>query len=144
MKLVDVNVLVAVFRGENPHHDVARRWLERALLNSTQIGLTPAVVSGFVRVVTNTRIHPDATPLELALRQMDELFEQPGVVDALPGPRHWVILADVCRQADARGNLVSDAVIAAVAIEQGATVVTFDRDFARFPGLRWETPDAGK
>jgi len=66
------------------------------------------------------------------------MLQHPGVVRAGAGPRHWDHFSHMCRVADARGNLVSDAAIAAIAAEHGATVVSFDRDFARFPGLRWE------
>jgi toxin-antitoxin system PIN domain toxin len=57
-----------------------------------------------------------------------------------PGERHWAILQDLARHGQATGPLVMDAVLAAIAIEHGATLVTTDRDFARFPGLRWENP----
>ncbi len=140
MKLLDVNVLVAVFREEHRHHELARGWLSRVLTERMQIGLASPVVSGFVRVVTNPRVYPDATPLDLALTQMDDLMRHPSVVTVSPGPRHWELFSGVCRDVDARGSLVSDAVIAAIAIEQGATVVTLDRGFRRFPGVRWEAP----
>ena len=80
------------------------------------------------------------TPLDDALAQVAALLAADGVVRATPGPRHWETVERLCRAADARGNLVVAAQRAAVAIELGATWVTLDRDFARFPGLRWVSP----
>ena len=104
------------------------------------VGLSSAVASGFVRIVTHRRIFVDPTPLADALAQVQVLRSNPEVTDVHPGPQHWDIFSRLCTEADARGSLVSDAAHAALAIEQGATWVTFDRDFARFPGLRWEVP----
>lgn len=84
---------------------------------------------------------PDgAERTEQALAHIDQLRRNPSVIAISPGPRHWEIFADLCREVAARGSLVADAAHAAVAIEHGATWVTFDRDFGRFPGLRWEVP----
>lgn len=138
MILPDVNVLVDAHRAEAPRHELAAGWLDEAVNGAEQVGLADAVVAGFIRVMTNPRIWVVPAPLETVLGFIDALAQHPGVVRAGAGPRHWAHLAQACRSSDARGNLVSDAAIAAVAIEHGATVVSFDRDFARFPGLRWE------
>ena len=90
--------------------------------------------------MTNPRVYVTPTPLDMALEQVDQLVAFPRTTWLQPGPRHWQIFSRLCREADARGNLASDAAHAAVAIEHGATWVTLDRDFARFPGLRWEVP----
>ena len=86
-------------------------------------------------------------PRHHALRTWLDLVEQlrahPGVVRAAPGPRHWDLVAELCRAADARGDLVADAQHAAVAVELDATWVSRDRDFARFPGLRWQVAVEG-
>lgn len=140
MRIPDVNVLVAAFRRDHPHHADAEDWLRGAVVAVGGLGLSGAVASGFVGIVTNRRIFVDPTPLADAIAQIQVLRSNPEVVDVHPGPRHWDIFSRLCTEADARGNLVSDAAHAAVAIEQGAIWVTFDRDFARFPGLRWEVP----
>lgn len=98
------------------------------------------VLAGFVRVVTNPRIFPTPTPLGLALDFATRLRGAANAVVLTPGARHWPIFADLCRAVEAKGNLVAGAIIAALAIEHGAEVISNDRDFARFPGLRWQTP----
>ncbi len=140
MLIPDVNILIGAYRGEDPRHHELHKWLVDTIEAGTSIGLTPAVVGGYVRIVTNPAIYDDPTPIEIALAHIDALRVGDSVVDVRPGPRHWEIFAELCREANARGNLVADAAHAAVAIEHSATLVTLDRDFARFPGLRWELP----
>lgn len=143
MILPDVNVLVHAHRADALHHDRCVRWLDDAVNGPEQVGLADVVVTGFVRIVTNPRIYRVPAPIETALGAIDALLQHPGVARIVPGPRHWTVFSGVCRAVNARGNLVADAAIAAIAIEHGATVVTIDRDFARFPGLRWESPLGG-
>lgn len=140
MLIPDVNVLVAAHRADAPQHPIARDWLTGAVAGRQALGVTDAVLAGFVRVVTHPRIFTTPTPLEVALAQVGALCAAPGVLRVQPGPRHWEVFAELCLAGAARGNLVADAAHAAVAIEAGATWVSFDRDFARFPGLRWTTP----
>ena len=137
----DVNILIGALRDDAPHHDAVSRWLAGTLSGGEELGLTPAVVGGYLRIVTHPRIYAKPTPLDVAIGHIETLRDNEMVVDARPGPRHWEILARLCRAADARGALVSDAAHAATAIEHGATWITFDRDFARFPRLKWRHPD---
>ena len=141
MIIPDVNVLVGAFRVDAPDHDRLRAWLEAAVVGVEDLGLTDAVLTGTVRVLTHPRVFVQPTPLARALEQVAALHAADGVVRVTPTPRHWEVLEQLCRAADARGNLVADAAHAAVAIEHGALWVTLDRDFARFPGLRWAPPD---
>jgi toxin-antitoxin system PIN domain toxin len=140
MILPDVNVLVGAFRADAPHHAQLRRWLKSAVAGVEDLGLTDAVLAGTLRVLTHPRVFVNPTPLDDALAQVAALRDADGVVRVTPGPRHWETVERLCRAADARGNLVVAAQRAAVAIELGATWVTLDRDFARFPGLRWVSP----
>ncbi|GAA1057939.1 ribonuclease VapC43 [Agromyces luteolus] len=140
MLIPDVNVLVGAHRTDAPDHERLRAWLESAATGREALGLTDAVLAGFVRVVTHPRVFVDPTPLEIALGQAEALREAPGIHRVSPGARHWQILVDLCRTGSARGNLVPDAAHAATAIEAGATWISLDRDFARFPGLRWRSP----
>lgn len=140
MILPDVNVLVGAFRSDVPDHDDLRGWLEDAVAGVEDLGLTDAVLAGTVRVLTHPRVFVRPTPVAQALEQITALRSADGVVRVTPGPRHWELVDRLCRAADARGNLVADAAHAAVAIEHGALWVTLDRDFARFPGLRWKSP----
>jgi hypothetical protein len=97
-------------------------------------------LSAVVRIVTHPKAFPRPTPLEDALQFVNSLREQPGYISVSPGDSHWPIFTRLCRQAAAKGNVVTDAYFAALAIECGAEWITTDRDYARFPGLRWRHP----
>ncbi|HYE97988.1 MAG TPA: type II toxin-antitoxin system VapC family toxin [Planctomycetota bacterium] len=140
MILPDVNVLVHAHREDSPHHTAARTWLERALADPEPLGLLDLVLSGFVRVVTHPRVFLTPTPLDLALEFTEHLRASPRAVRVQPGERHWGIFADLCRAARAKGNLIPDAFLAAAAVEAGGIWVSTDREYARFPGLRWQAP----
>lgn len=140
MRCADVNVLVYAHRPESPHHAETLDWLEAARRSDEPLGLTDLALSGFVRIVTNPRIFRDPTPIEVALTFVDDLLASPAALRLAPGPRHWSVFRRLCVSLGLRGGLVTDAYLAAVAIETGATLITTDRDFARFPGLRWQHP----
>lgn len=140
MRCVDVNVLVNAHRPEAPDHDAHHRWLEDARRGYEPLGLSDIVLSGFLRVVTHPRVFGDPTPLALALDFVENLRVSPASVPVAPGDRHWEIFIGLCRAADARGNLVPDAFLAALAIENNATLVTSDRGFRRFEPLRLAHP----
>lgn len=144
MRIPDVNVLIGAYRQDDPRHEHLRAWLREALSSAEGFGLTPAVATGFVRIVTHPRVFVTPTPLDIALDQVEQLRAFPGTSWLQPGPQHWQIFSRLCREADARGNRVADAAHAAIAIEHGATWITLDRDFARFPGLRWSAPQLGR
>lgn len=142
MILPDVNVLVAAFREDAVQHRVARTWLEDIVNGTTAIVVPGVVLSGFVRIVTHPRIFSPPADVEATLGFVDDLRSAARFLPGDPGPRHWRLFAGLCRDGRATGNLVPDAYIAASAVELDATVVTFDRGFARFPGVRWEEPTA--
>jgi len=98
------------------------------------------VLSGFVRVVTHSRIFPVPTPLSEALAQAEGLRARPNCVQVAPGTRHWEIFVRLCLAVHAKGSLVADAYLAALAIESGSEWITTDRDYSRFPDLRWRHP----
>ena len=103
-------------------------------------GMSPQVLSGFIRIATHPRIYVRPSGLRETTAFASVLLEQPHCQVIQPGPRHWRIFCDLCQQANAAGNLVQDAWFAALAIESGCEWVTTDRDFSRFEGLRWSTP----
>jgi toxin-antitoxin system PIN domain toxin len=140
MILIDVNVLVYAHRPDAIDHTRYLGWLKDALNSKEVCGLSELALSGMVRVVTHPQIYPKPTPIELALNFAQELRDDPGTVVVSPGLRHWDLFAELCRKAGAKGNLVSDAYFAALAIESGAEWITADRDYARFSGLRWRHP----
>jgi len=136
MRLVDVNVLVYAFRADAPVHAAYRAWVESLVGSDEAYGVSDHVLAGFLRVVTHPRVFHPPTPLAFAHAFRDRANALP----VAPGARHWSIFTRLCRDGDARGNLVPDAWLAALAIESGCELVTTDRDFARFPGLRWRHP----
>jgi uncharacterized protein len=143
MILCDVNVLVYAYRTEAPEHERYERWLREAIASEQAYGLSELVLSRFLRIVTHPRAMTTPAPMESALAFAEALRSQPNALPLAPGPRHWGIFERLCREANATGNLVPDAYLAALAIEHGAELVTADRDFARFAGLRWRHPLAG-
>jgi len=140
MVLVDVNVLVYAHRQDAPGHKEYRRWWQECAASDEAFAVADLVLAGFLRVVTHPRVFDPPTPLEVALRFVDEVRKRPNYVEARPGPRHWELFTKLCRAANARGNLVPDAYLAALAIESGSEWITTDRGYARFPGLRWRHP----
>jgi hypothetical protein len=140
--LPDVNVLVYAYRVDAPKHERYRRWLEGVLDGREAYGLADLVLAGFLRVVTHPRVFSPPSPTAHALGFAAALRGHPNCVSVGPGPRHWSILLDLCRTAAVKGNLVPDAYLAALAIESGSEWMTTDRDYSRFPGLRWRDPGA--
>jgi hypothetical protein len=138
--LCDVNVLVYAFREDTPQHERYRNWLTATIASDAPFGVAELVLSGFLRIVTHPRVFKPATPIELALEFAEALRGQPNTVAVVPGPRHWQIFTKLCIEAEARGNLVPDAYLAALAIESGSEWISSDRDYARFRGLRWRHP----
>ncbi|CAA9242968.1 MAG: Toxin 1, PIN domain [uncultured Chloroflexi bacterium] len=140
MILPDVNVLVYAHRGDAPDHARYAAWLEEVAGGDAAFGLADLVLSGFLRVVTHPRVFTPPTPLDDALGFVEGLRARPNYVPVAPGPRHWELFTGLCRRAGARGNLIPDAYLAALAIESGSEWITSDRGFARFSGLRWRHP----
>ena len=140
MILPDINVLVYALRREFPQHEHYRSWLEATLNGEEPVALVGPVVSGFLRIVTNRRVFVAPTPLAEAVAHVETMLDAPAAVAPdLPGAGVRTLLAQ-CRAGAASGDLVPDAYLAAVATVLGAELVTADRDFARFPGLRWRHP----
>jgi uncharacterized protein len=140
MQLCDVNVLVYAHREDVLDHEQYRTWLEDLINGPEAYGVSDQVLSGFVRVATHPRVFDPPSPLEQVLDFADRIRSQPNAVSLAPGPRHWGLFVELCRNCEARGNLVPDAWLAALAIESGSEWITTDRDFSRFKGLRWRHP----
>ena len=140
MLLFDVNVLVYAHREDSPDHAAFKEYVEREMNGDAAYGLSDLVLSGFLRVVTHTRIFAQPTPVKKALEFISAIREGANCVPVSPGPRHWEIFASFCASLHLKGNLIPDAYLAAMAIESGCTWVTTDRDYARFPSLSWRHP----
>lgn len=140
MKLVDLNVILYVLNTDSVHHRAALDWWEETLRGDEPIGLTWIVLLGFLRLSTNPAIFPRPLGVEPALDRvgiwlaLDQTRLVPETED------HWHVLSSLLNETGAAGNLTTDAHLAAIAISHGATLVSFDGDFARFPSLRFESP----
>ena len=140
--LPDVNVLVYAHREDAAHHAACRAWLEDVVNGNESFGISELVLSGFMRVATHPKIFAKPSSLADALEFSEQLRSRPNCVQVAPGRRHWDIFRALCIEAGAKGNLVPDAFLAAIAIEAGCEWITTDRDFARFKSLRWRHPVA--
>ena len=143
MILPDVNVLIYAFRKDAAHHAVCRSWLDSVVLGDARFGLSPMTLSAVVRITTDLRIYSTPSPLDDAFGFCDDLLGQPHCQIVEPGERHWDIFKRLCIETGTRGARVTDAWFAALAIESGCEWITLDRDYARFPGLKWRVPGAG-
>jgi uncharacterized protein len=140
MILPDVNVLIYAFRKDVIQHAVCRTWLDSVVLGDARFGISPLALSAVVRVTTNPRSYRTPSTLEDAFGFCEDLRAQPHCQLVEPGERHWDIFQRLCIETDTRGPRVTDAWFAALAIEWGCEWITLDRDFARFPGLKWQAP----
>jgi uncharacterized protein len=140
MKLLDVNVLLYAARVDLLDHKIYAKWLEDVLNGTEPYAISEMVVSSFIRIATNPRAFQQPSTTDEAFEFVDQLREQPHCVLVQPGPRHWEIFRDLCRQVQAKGNLVPDAYLAALAIESGCEWISTDKDYGRFPGLVWRHP----
>ena len=140
MMLLDVNILVNAHRKDAPHHALLRGWLENLINGDQAYGIADIVLSSFLRVVTHTTIFNPPSGMSDALAFCKEVRDQPHCVQISPGPRHWEVFTGLCRESGVKGNLVPDAYLAALAIESGSEWITTDRDYSRFPKLRWRHP----
>jgi toxin-antitoxin system PIN domain toxin len=138
--LVDVNLLLYAVNRDTPQHAVAHAWWRSVLEGDEPIGLAWLVILGFVRIATNPRVFAAPLSAEDALGVVDDWLELPHVGAVEPTSRHWDVFKEIVVPLGAAGNLTSDAHLAALAIEHGATLCSADGDFARFPHLRWRNP----
>jgi toxin-antitoxin system PIN domain toxin len=137
--IVDVNVLLYAVSERSRPHAQARSWLDDALGGAETVGLAWVALLGFIRVITSPALERPAA-LERVLAQVEEWLAAPASMIAEPTPRHAAVLGGLLREVGTAGNLTTDAHLAALAIEHGADVVSYDRDFARFPGVRHRLP----
>jgi toxin-antitoxin system PIN domain toxin len=142
MILPDVNVLIYAFRKDTPQHAVCRPWLAGVASGEARFGISPLVLSAVVRITTNPRAFRTPSAVEEAFGFCEDLLSQPHCEVVEPGERHWSVFKRLCTETDTRGPRVTDAWLAALAIEWGCEWITLDRDYARFPGLKWQVPSA--
>ena len=144
MILVDANLLLYAYDSRSPRHEVARTWLEATLDSDEQVGFALVTLMAFIRIGTSPAVFERPLPVGTAIDLVEGWLRLPNVALTEPSGRHWVVLARVADAGQARGPLIMDAHLAALAVEHGATLFTTDRDFARFPGLRFRDPLSGR
>jgi len=140
VKLVDANVLLNAVDSSAPHHRVAKAWLDAALSGSETVILPWISLLAFVRLSTHPAVYPRPLTIPQALGVARAWTSRANAVPGHPASDHLAAMERLLGATGAGGNLVNDAHLAAIALAHGATVVTFDSDFGRFPGVSWETP----
>jgi toxin-antitoxin system PIN domain toxin len=138
--IVDANVLLYAVDSASAHHEGSLRWLDTSLAGAEAVGFAWVAVLAFVRISTNRSYFPTPMTIDDALTQVDSWLGAPAAVIVHPTAQHASLLGALLREAGTAGNLSTDAHLAALAIEHRAAVVSYDRDFARFPGIRHRLP----
>jgi toxin-antitoxin system PIN domain toxin len=140
VKLIDANILLYADNREAEHHETTRRWLQAALGGSESI-VVPWICSvAYLRIATNPRAMSAPLDLRDALEFLRRVLSSPRVVAAEPDHLHLDRVSALLTATGVGGNLVNDAHLGALALQYNATVVSYDNDFSRFPGVRWERP----
>ena len=143
MILIDANLLIYAVDADSHHHRKASHWLDEMLSGTTRIGLPWIVLLAFLRVTTREGILVRTLTPAAAIAYVDSWLAQPNVELVAPGPNYWPLFRGLMLASGTAGNLTSDAHLAAMAIERGATLCSTDNDFRRFPGLLHANPLAG-
>jgi uncharacterized protein len=138
--ILDANLLLYAYNSDAPQQSAVARWLTELLESGETIVLLWVTVWAFIRICTNPRIWKNPRPVKEAFAIVDKWLAQPDVILLQAGPRHQELLERLVRKHNATGPLVTDAVLAALAIENGAVLASTDQDFSRFQGLRWINP----
>ena len=140
MTLVDANLLLYAYDAESPHHVASRRWLEDELSSGRPVAFALTTLLAFVRIASDYRIYALPLTPTAACSLVMEWLQQPNVRLLRPGARTWVLLGELCEEGQAKGAMVMDAHLCALALEHGATIATSDRDFLRFPRVKVVNP----
>lgn len=140
MILPDVNVLLYAFRRDAERHAEYRAWLQDTVNGHAVYGVSTQTLAALVRISTHPRIYREPSTRTEALAFCNALLAPDSCTVIHPGARHWPLFCDLCERTKVTGNMVQDAWFAALAIESGCEWITTDRDYSRFPGLRWRSP----
>ena len=140
MILVDANLLLYAEDSLAEHHEAARTWWDAQLSGSGPVGLCWPVLNAFIRIATNPRLHQRPLTLKEVTDRVQSWFNQSCVRIIQPTDEHWTIFQQMLRSGNAAGNLVTDAHLAALAVEHNCVLHSTDADFSRFRGLKWKNP----
>jgi toxin-antitoxin system PIN domain toxin len=142
VNLVDANVLLYAVNRDSERHEVSRRWLDGSLSGGATVAFTWIALLAFVRLATKEGLFPSPLTGQQAMDRVEAWLGSPAAVVVEPGVEHPRILRDLLAATGVGGNLVNDAHLAALALEHRCGIVSFDNDFARFPGVVWRQPEA--
>jgi len=140
MLLVDANLLLYAVNGAASEHESARHWLDGKLSSTEPVAFAWMTLVAFLRIATLGSIFPRPLSPATAKAKVDAWLGQPNARIVHPTEEHWKEFGDLLIKCQCSGNLVTDAHLAELAIEYGATLCTTDMDFSRFPGLKWTNP----
>ena len=140
MNLLDVNVLIYSFRRDAERHNAFRAWMLELMNGDAAFAISEQLLASVIRITSHPKIFKEPTTLKEAIAFTKSIREHPNCRVVRPSPHQWSLFVRLCEATNARANLVTDAWFAALAIESGCTWITTDRDFARFPGLKWQHP----
>lgn len=141
MTLADVNVLIYAFREDARYHAPSYSWLTKTADSGRQFCVSTLALAALVRITTASTLADGRSAVAEAFAFCDALLARSNCLQVEPGARHWAIFQDLCKNATLNGKRTTDAWYAALAIEHGCEFITYDSDFARFPGLRWRRPE---
>lgn len=136
MTILDANIVLYAYNPDAPQHSAVAGWLEKLFSGPDLIGIPWQTIWAFLRVSTNVRLGAPASAIANAFKRAAEWQDDPRVVIVQPGPRHLELLRQLVIESRATAPLITDAALAALAIENGAVLASTDRDFSRFPNLR--------
>ena len=140
MILVDANLLLYAEDQLSPYHDVAREWWDAQLSDISPVCLCWTVLCAFIRISTNPRVFKHPLSLDQAILRVQGWLDQPCTRIVYPTERHWAVLQQLLVGGQAVANLVTDAHVAALAIEHGCELISTDADFSRFSKVKWRNP----
>jgi uncharacterized protein len=138
--LVDANILLYAEDQLNPQHAAAKRWWDEQLSGSSPVCLCWTVIGAFIRIATNSRVFESPLSRKEAMAKVQGWLEQPCTRLVEATERHWLVFQQMMNDGQALGNLVTDAHLAALAIQHGCELLSTDADFARFPRVKWRNP----
>jgi uncharacterized protein len=138
--VLDANILLYAYDSGSLLHPKARTWVEQVFSGTLTVGLPWQTASAFLRIMTNPRLPGERFTLQEAVEIVERWLEQPNIRMLAPGDDHWALFRQMIVEGQASGPLITDAQLAALTMEFGGVLHTTDRDFARFPGLRWTNP----
>ncbi|MDP3972652.1 MAG: type II toxin-antitoxin system VapC family toxin [Candidatus Nanopelagicales bacterium] len=138
--MIDANLLLYAYNPRAAQHEAGKEWLESALSGAGLVGFAWQTIWAFLRISTNVRVFERPLSAAEAVTAASGWLERPHARIMEPGERHLSILSGLLQEGQCAGPLVTDASLAAIAIEHGAVLCTTDRDFTRFGQLKWQDP----